>query len=203
MNRLSLLRDIVAKKRLVLVETTADPVPAKVWHECVAEAKGVLSLMRQHRFRIAELAMRACGVTPCKRHSVGLDKKRELRRFANEVGVHPATLSEWVIIKKNIIDQIKPTDFDPDNYMALLRTKRRIKTRTPPEQIVRIYQEESTRNPVELKIEAIHRRFLTVHSTFYKIRLDKVDPEKLRDIARWCTNIVEQINVVLSKRESA
>ena len=210
-DRLSLLKNLVAKQKvppvlpLVEVELTAEsgkeePVPVEVWNACVEEAKGVLALMRQHRFKIAELAMKACGVTPHKRHSVGLDKKRELRRFAKEVGVHPATLSEWVIIKKNVIDNLKPTDYDPDNYMALLRTRRRIKTRTPPEAIVQIYKEESSRNPVQLKIESIHRRLHTIYNTFQTINLGTVEEDKLRNIAHWCTGIVDQINASLKPK---
>lgn len=84
------------------------------WNGCVRSAKLYVEEKKLNRLIIATLAIQSCKI----RH--GGDFRTEafksgsygktLHTFAIEIGIHPKTLSEWIRIKRFIVDHLNASD---------------------------------------------------------------------------------------------
>lgn len=85
------------------------------WNECVKSAKGYIHGRRLNRLSIAAIAMRACTIKQGGSRKKGVVPTQTLVAFAKEINVHKKTLSDWVRIRRNIVnnlpDSIKQIDY--------------------------------------------------------------------------------------------
>lgn len=72
------------------------------WAECINEAKLLLKQTDELRFRIIALAEKCCSDVQGSKYTYA--------RFANEIGLAPATLYEWMKVKKDVYDVIPKQD---------------------------------------------------------------------------------------------
>lgn len=114
---------------------------AQVWAHCVKEARMCVARMELERLKIAELALKACVVTAgWKRATADRDGVYTLTRFAMDIGVKPATLRQWVRVKKTVVDKVvaKGRTFVEKDYHAAERTMATLKA-------------DGLKNPVKIK----------------------------------------------------
>lgn len=204
-HRIQLLKAAHAKQKArppTRVERAPElPVDRRVvWTECVEEARERLGQIQQARMRIAELAIRACGVEyVAERHSASgaLTNVREIKRFAEEIGIIYNTLWDWIQVKIRVVDHLPAGQYDESDYGAVIRTRRRIQKGADPARVREIYWAEKNRGTRELRLQNIHSRMLTIHHFFTTGSLDGLDKPKLDDIAKRCDEISYKIREFL------
>ena len=75
---------------------------SKIWASCVKEAKGLIKLSDELRFKIIDLANKCCSDLEGSAYTYG--------RFADEIGMQRGTLYEWIKIKREVYDVLPKED---------------------------------------------------------------------------------------------
>lgn len=83
--------------------------PENRWDRCVNEAKLLIVSRDAARIRICELTLEACGEITWGGggHWSGYANQLTVTKFANEVGIKPRTLLEWLAVKRYVHDHLK------------------------------------------------------------------------------------------------
>ena len=87
------------------------------WKECVEKSKGYILGRRINRMAIAAIAIRACDIKLGGRRKKEEEVKKTIVAFANEAGIHRKTLSDWIRIRRNIINHL-PENIKVIEYSA-------------------------------------------------------------------------------------
>lgn len=74
----------------------------RTWAECVKEARSLLKMSDEIRFKIIALANKCCSDIQGSKYTYG--------RFADEIGLGRTTLYEWVRVKKDVYDVLPKED---------------------------------------------------------------------------------------------
>lgn len=98
----------------------------RIWKDCVEEAKSLVKISNETRFKIVALAEKCCVI-----HHGGKPSRDRytLTRFATEIGMTPKTLMEWVGLKKHIFDNLTPEQrAEKPTYTTLVNISRELKS---------------------------------------------------------------------------
>ena len=158
------------------------------WSRYVAHAKTYVKFMNRGRMRIAELAIKACDIQwGGGNHWKGFKDVYTLKRFAQEIGVHQKTLSEWCAVKRLIVDKLPEGVFVETNYMAAQRTRKRVTRHSTRDKVTKVYLEELARNGDRYYFfQSLKRIGTTLHLVKRaKLKeLDRSEVEAMRDVCR-------------------
>lgn len=70
---------------------------SQTWQRCVEDAKLLIMGRNLARAKVCELAIKACQITwGGGGHWSKFDNQATVSKFANEVGIHPKTLTNWL-----------------------------------------------------------------------------------------------------------
>jgi hypothetical protein len=144
----------------------------QTWADCVQAAKMCVVRIEQYRMVIASLCIKACDIKHGGGgHWNGFADQKTIVNFAAEIGINKKTLSEWVAVKRDVINKLPPKEraiaAHPKNYARVRMVKDRITKKTPKSEVL--------------------RRFRNVHpdgANDALIRLKKAG-KYIRDIATW------------------
>lgn len=75
----------------------------KLWKECVQEGKVLAKMNQESRLKIVKLAEKCCVIHFGGRN---FENRFTVTNFANEIGINPHTLLEWIRLKKNVLDNL-------------------------------------------------------------------------------------------------
>lgn len=130
----------------------------KTWDACVLLAKQCAIVNKNNRITIATIAMKACKI----KHG-GKSVKHEdgtLKKFAQEVGVHHKTLSDWVRTKR-VIDRLPKDEKQIDWQAARLASDSK-----KGGDSVALYRRYSSSNPGE-RNAAQSVRYLAAATSYF------------------------------------
>jgi hypothetical protein len=178
-----------------------DETEKERWLRCVNDAKLIVLSRNIGRIKICELAIEACDI---KMGGGGHWSKftgyRTAADFADEIGINPKTLLEWLSIKKYIYDNL-PAKYKLDfNWTVMGRVRR---------SLTQNRNNIPQKSKVVAKYEELMSEFLNKDSSYNALRyiknlesnLDKLknitSKKKLTDIRDRLKSI---LNVVESKR---
>ena len=155
----------------------------KRWQEYVDRAKSYISKMAQHRLDIAMLALEVCDIRwGGGDHWANHEGTYTLKRFAEEIGLNPKTLSGWVRVKRNVIDKLieakEPIDIVTD-WSALVRTADRTKHSASAQDVLKHFKKWDKKKPFNqdrYTLSAL-RRF----RSFEYFLHNKADPSKMSE----------------------
>lgn len=134
--------NVIPIKKMPIFESppvqVADKTEAK-WTETVEKAKAFVLQISKCRLQIAELALEVCDVRwGGGAHWANHEGTYTLKRFAEEIGVNPKTLSNWVRVKRNVMDKLIEAgeEVDPmEDWSAMTRVADRTKHDADPEAV--------------------------------------------------------------------
>lgn len=136
------------------------------WVKAVVEAKSVVGRMNTDRLKIAELCLKVCEI------QVGgnwraFSRIYTVHKFAQEIGVHPKTLHQWIRVKRNVHDKLPPGEW-VDNWVFALRADREVGAAADPKDVLKKYRKEKKRSQPAIKFYSAHkaiRNFLYLTET--------------------------------------
>lgn len=112
------------------------------WNECVKSAKGYIHGRRLNRLLIAAIAMRACIIKQGGARKKDISPGETLTAFAKEINVHRKTLSDWVRIRRNIINNL-PESLKQIDYTAAKQASDELR-KSPDKSPQELYEKYAT-----------------------------------------------------------
>ena len=176
---------------------------ARVWSLCVKEAKMCVARMQIERLKIADLALKACtipkpGAERAHAHAQGV---YTLTRFAEDIGVKPATLRRWVSVKTNVVDKldIDVEDFPAKDYHAAERTMIVLKAEglKDPVKVKERFVKEKTDIAEGRKVDHSLRRFINLAQFLERRALElKPTPESKGELQEFAEALDAALSAV-------
>lgn len=163
------------------IDATINDRKLDTYQQCIDFASRIVTFRKNLRLAIAMVAIRACKI----RHGgdvrsskfLGGDYGTTITDFAEAIGIHSKTLSDWIRVKLQVIDQL-PKNTPVDWSAAANTLARKNKTSTP---VPKLYLEQSTKRA---KQEKNARKYLTAlrnFSSFLRVYGSKhLDSEEIK-----------------------
>lgn len=178
------------------------------WDECVESAKVCIVRLGQYRMFIADLAIKACDIIHGGGgHWKNFEGQHTVKKFAEEAGIHPKTLHEWIAAKKYVVDKLPPSLAKEaeasSNYKTLTEARKRVKKNSSAAEVVSIYRKARDASPVAVKLRAQARQYKTMALSLSKKAVrDEASLEDLEKILEAATDIVAYLKPYLRVRSA-
>lgn len=107
----------------------------EIWARCVREGKLLVMNRDKTRIKICELAGEACEIKwGGGAHWSGFKNQKTVTAFAEEIGIKPRTLLEWLAVKKYVYDNLNKKYKEDIDWSSMARTRREMqpKRANPP-----------------------------------------------------------------------
>lgn len=136
----------------------------KHWEKHVQKGIQVATSLRGLQMKIAEIAVSACDIQlGGGAHWSGFINQYTIARFAEEINVHPKTLSNWTLIYRNVYlkleDDVKEQALN-SNFTALQKTARLCNKKTTKNHVNDTYKyflDESKNKRIKIVNELLKR----------------------------------------------
>lgn len=166
------------------------------WRGFINEAKTALRSIEDGRLKIVDLALAACTIPKAggERRYAEANGVYTLKRFAEDIGMEPATLRQWINIKHNVIDHI--ADYDntrKGEFAAAFSTAKKLKAEglKDPKKVKEAFKKERTRTTAGKRksdpdhgVDNLIERARFIYNQVGKLDLDKIDLNKVKDLAK-------------------
>lgn len=129
--------------------------PKLKWEKAIEEARALAGSMKAARLKIAELALSVCEVK-CGGNWREFARIYTIKNFANDIGVHPKTLHQWIRIKKNIHDQL-PEGVWVEDWALAVRVDHSIGAKASKDKVVKSYEKEKARNKPMRRLRTVRK----------------------------------------------
>lgn len=123
------------------------------WAENIEKAKNLYSQRNKSQMYIAGLALEVCEITRGGPHIEG---KYTIARFAEEIGMSPRNLSNWIAVRKLVYDRIDDKKKEECSYTQLATVALKVKANSPIDFVKEKFEEVVHSNSIQQKI----RRYL-------------------------------------------
>lgn len=163
------------------------------WNENVKEAKELFTGRNRNQMKMASLALEVCEIT------WGGGKKGNLftiKRFAEEAGIAPKSLSEWICVRKNVYEKLSNEQKeDPTlTYTKLARIANRIDRTASKEELGTAYQEVVKSNSVEQIMSRYVYDIRSAANAFQnKDAASKCSDKLIEEVYFYCNVIIRNI----------
>lgn len=109
------------------------------WADAVKEAIIVKLNFGKARMEIAAKALYVCEIVRGgQAHLDPNDTIYNVKKFAEDIGVHHKTLSQWIRIKRNVYDKVGDA-WDPLDFARAVRTDSIVGTDADPKKVLKVY----------------------------------------------------------------
>lgn len=173
------------------------------WRSYVERAAKVVSRMAQNRLEVATIALEACDIYQGGgAHWSGHEGIYTIKRFAEEIGINPKTLSNWVRTKRNVYDKLVQAGHEVDvvrDWAAMTRTADTCTAKETPEQVKKKFGKidpaKGPMNPEKYFIQGLRRiRSLNYYLTEHKPKKKAFAPEDLKELKSACRSIIRWLD---------
>lgn len=133
-----------------------------LWNKNVKLAKQYVKVYDNTRWIIAQLAIEVCDLSKGGRKS---EDKYSIKNFANEIGIDPKTLYQWISVKRNVIDKL------PDritkrlhkyNYQDLVVINSKVESNAVEKDIVKVFDDSDKESPVQRKFNKYYKHLSSI-----------------------------------------
>lgn len=184
-----------SKKEPAIAKSELEEAEAR-WLSYVERAKKFVKRMNRDRLDIAQLAIEACDIQlGGGNHWSGFKGVYTLKKFAEEVGITYKTLSNWVRVKRNVVDRLPEGYYDEESYFAANRVANETDRNTSPEEVKERFDKWKNKGTQGHQLLQLHRRVRS-GAFFIHNRADmaELDVETLRELRDNCQSIANDIN---------
>jgi len=171
--------------------TELDAFRLAKWRKAVDQAEKLLKNIDGHQMKVAEIALSVCEITRGGRLPEGT---YTLTRFASEVGVNFRTLSNWVGIKRGILDKLPSYEKANAKYADLVYISREVGQNPTAAKVKEVYQKHIEEDQFERKIRRYTQDLKNLSYNFEKnAAAFKASEEILKEILFYTRKITEAI----------
>lgn len=153
----------------------------KQWEENVNEARILIKNYKNSQMRIAKLALEVCEIN---RGGVKYkDSPFTLKKFAEECGIKPKTLSGWLAVKKNVYDKLDTETRAISSWTTMDMVSRIVTPTESKEKVCKLLKEAAGRGSLD---NTMIKYLLSLKGMVYNFQIkdaaNKVKKEILEEI---------------------
>lgn len=180
----------------------ASEILSPKWEEAITQAKVCISNMSKSRLKVAELALEVCDVRwGGGAHWANHEGTYTLKRFAEEIGLNPKTLSNWVRVKRNVHDKLVEAgqEINPiEDWAAMTRVADKMKHDAPTEDVVSSFAAWDSKhvkafNHQRYALQMQRKAKSFVHFLENKAKPNKMSGEEMQALRHNCQFIVKWV----------
>jgi len=171
----------------------------KKWDRAVLKSIELLDKRRAYKWEVVKLALSVCIIKEGNNQSFS---KYTLTAFARDIGIAKGTLSKWKMEYQNVILKAD-IDLNKINKHALNQTMRKVNSNTTKSEVKKIYKSHLKYNTREDKTLTCYvDRLRSMHFFIcFGSDLKSLNPEKLKELNKYCLDINKAIKEMQSKRK--
>lgn len=168
-----------------------------IWEKKIREARGHYFKGKQHRMKVAQLAMECCVV----KHGGNRNNPFSVARFAAAIGMNAHTLYNWMDIKKRVVDTASAVHLKGMSYDMLRLAVTRLSSDPSKKETDRVLKEIKETEPVAYRFDRYIKHMGTiVHNAMTPIKLMEIPTEKLSEVIKLATVIKNLLEKELEYR---
>lgn len=161
------------------------------WNKAIQSAKSLVSITKEHQMQIAKIALEVCEIT----HGGGvrLDSQKDkftIKRFAEEAGLNPRTLSGWIGARRLVYEKLSEEQKRKAKYTDIVWVSRLVNKRTTVLKVRNKFEEHLSIDSYEIKII---RYMCDLRSLCYNFQKQsaafKCSDNTLKEILFYCSKI--------------
>ena len=144
------------------------------WEDLVKEARQFVANYDKTRWKIADLAIRACDI----HHGKKDESIYTIARFAIDIGMSKGTLSDWVRVRRLVLDKLpKEIQKNPSKhgYSYYKEVAEKVEFESPATEVRELFEQE-------VSMDHSKRRFIKYYKHLKTILYNAERPELLKDL---------------------
>lgn len=176
----------------------------------IEKAKGLLKDREQAKWEICRIAIELCEIkTGGHKVRKGDKKPYTMCNFADDIGLHRKTLSNWVLGYRRVVVNI---DYEPEDFRgsdactfsgAVERTRKRVKEDEAVENVQYIFSEEFNRDRYERQHQTFTKSIKHLESWIDGRKYEKVSAAKRNELFKMIDRLSVKAQSARSKSKAS
>ena len=167
----------------------------RIWKECIKKAIILVTDYKNIRFKMVELALKACLIHRGGRVTAN---RYTIKNFAIAIGMPPKTLNEWIRIKTNIYDNLTIKDKKNITFTTLRTIDKQMvgekRDKGFNKKLKSAIKNIKSKTATTIKMEKYRDHLKTIHfNCTNRSMIEDCDLELIGEIAHLCRGIVNGI----------
>lgn len=163
---------VITKNGHARIKQSTEP-PEERWARCVKSARILVMGRNMIRKTICELCLEACDIQRGGGgHWSNFDTQHHIGKFAEEIGMHPKTLGNWMLVYRFVFEKLPEKERDDFNWSVGEKVRKQIKNiKSNSKQIEQTYSKIKNQTPEEKTHEKILKYIANLKSNFKNLNV--------------------------------